>query len=284
VNVLATTHRYGVIGNPIAQSRSPFIHREFARQTGIELEYEAILAPLEGFTATVEAFFRAGGKGLNVTVPFKEQACALASGHLSQRASVAGAANTLWMHEGELHACNTDGVGLLSDLERLGYSLQGRRVLLVGAGGAARGVMQPLLLAGCAALRIANRNPARAGQLHDVVSRAMPELAARVQAGGLEDAGQNWDVVINATSSSLANTAPDLPEGLYAQDALAYDMVYGPEPTAFMQQARQQGAGRAVDGIGMLVGQAAASFAIWHGVAPDIEPVLHKLRDALLYT
>lgn len=276
--------RFGVIGNPIAQSRSPFIHHEFGRQTGIKLQYEAILAPLDGFAATVNAFFEEGGLGLNVTVPFKEQACRLAGERLSERARMAGAANTLWMCDGQLHACNTDGIGLLGDLARLGHAPTEQRVLMVGAGGAARGVMLPLLKAGCAQLRIVNRTPERAWALCRQLTDAMPEWAPRLQAGGLDDAAGQWDIVINATSSSLSHTPPDLPNGLYADGALAYDMVYGAQPTAFMDQARKQGAAQVADGIGMLVGQAAASFAIWHGATPDVEPVLRSLRAALLYT
>src|SRR5690606_7724473 len=216
-----------------------------------------------------------------VTVPFKEQAYALAHDHLSPRARMAGAVNTLWMEGGHLHGCNTDGVGLLSDLERLGHGPGGKRILLVGAGGAAKGVIFPLLDAGCTQLRVINRTAGRAEQLQAHVVDQLPEFAARLSAGGLSQADGPWDIGINATSSSLGNAPPDLPADLYAPGALAYDMVYGAHDTPFMLQARAHGAARLADGLGMLVGQAAASYAIWHGVQPNIEAVLRALRQAL---
>ncbi|MDS1140355.1 shikimate dehydrogenase [Pusillimonas sp. SM2304] len=273
--------RFGVAGNPIAHSRSPFIHEAFARQTGIALHYDRILAPLDGFADAVQAFFQQGGAGLNVTVPFKEQAFALARDHLSARARMAGAVNTLWMENGHLHGCNTDGLGLLNDLERLGHGPAGKRILLVGAGGAARGVVLPLLDAGCATLRVVNRTAERAAQLLAHVLGQAPAAAPRLSAGGLDQAAGPWDIVINATSSSLGDTPPGLPAGCYAPGALAYDMVYAAQATPFMLQARAQGAARTADGLGMLVGQAAASYAIWHGVQPQVEPVLEALRQAL---
>lgn len=276
-----TTLRYAVIGNPVEHSRSPAIHQAFARQCGIALEYDKLLAPLDGFSATVDEFFSQGGKGLNVTVPFKEEAYNLTRGAQSRRAELAGAVNTLWKENGRLHGCNTDGVGLLSDLRRLGHDPQSRRVLLVGAGGAARGVLLPLLEAGCAQLHIVNRSVERAHRLLAEVQAQLPQYAARMSSGSLPDAGRAWDIVINATSGSLSGQAPALPEGLYADNALAYDMVYASEPTAFMLQARAAGAGQCADGLGMLVGQAAVSFEIWHGVMPQTEAVLAQLRKAL---
>jgi len=281
------TPRYAVIGNPVAHSRSPRIHTLFARQTGVRLTYERVLAPVDGFTEAVKAFFAAGGRGLNVTVPFKEDAWRLAE-CLSARARAAGAVNTLWQQDGRLHGCNTDGVGLVGDLQRLvacsvaysGAGLAGRRVLLVGAGGAARGVLQPLLDAGCAQLRVVNRTAARAVEL----AQGWQDCPVAVEAGGLADAGQagGWDVVINATASSLAGAAPALPSGLYAPGALAYDMMYGgvngKYATLFMRAALADGAAQAADGLGMLVGQAAESFYLWHGVRPEVAPVLAALR------
>jgi shikimate dehydrogenase len=276
-----SSRRYAVVGNPITHSRSPYIHEAFARQTGIALSYERILAPLDGFADTVRAFFDQGGSGLNITVPFKEQAYLLAREHLSIRARLAAAVNTLWMQDGFLHGCNTDGVGLMSDLARLGHAPGNRRVLLVGAGGAAKGVVLPLLEAGCATLRIVNRTSARAAELMAQLVSHMPESSPRVTAGGLDEAEGSWDIVINATSSSLEDAAPALPLGIYAADALAYDMVYGPEETPFMRQAQAQGVRHRADGLGMLVGQAAASFAIWNGVTPEVAPVLSDLRRLL---
>jgi len=278
---LNTSQRYAVVGNPIEHSRSPAIHAAFASQCGIELQYDRLLAPLDGFADTVATFFAKGGRGLNVTVPFKEQAFQLARDHLSDRARVAGAVNTLWHENGRVHGCNTDGVGLLNDLRRLGHDPAGRRVLLVGAGGAARGVVLPLLAAGCVELRVVNRSSERAVRLHHDVVEQLPQHGSHLSSGSLGEAGSGWDIVINATSSSLANDAPALPSGIYAPGALAYDMVYGSEPTPFMVEAKAQGAATCADGLGMLVGQAAASFEIWHGVLPDAVPVLVQLRADL---
>lgn len=276
--------RYAVIGNPVAHSRSPQIHALFSAQTGKPLQYEPLLAPIDGFAATVQAFRELGGLGLNVTVPFKAEAFELARAHLSDRARLAGAVNTLWLENGAWHGCNTDGVGLVTDLLRLGVTLAGARVLLVGAGGAARGVLQPLADAGCTRIHIVNRTASRAQELATSWTAASTTTTTDVSAGALGDASiaGGWNVVINATASSLQGAAPDLPQGLYAPDALAYDMMYGAAPTAFMQQATADGAARIADGLGMLVGQAAESFLIWHGVRPDPAPVLATLRAALL--
>lgn len=277
----STLARYGVVGNPIAHSQSPFIHEAFARQTGIALDYERILAPLDGFADTVQAFFAAGGGGLNITVPFKEEAFALARAHLSPRAAIAGAVNTLWMANGALHGCNTDGAGLVADLVRLGYSPHGKRVLLLGAGGAARGAVPALLHAGCAALHVVNRTEERAARLRSDVLAQGVEDCAILTAGSLHDIPGEWDIVINATSASLDSTQRlDIPP-CYASNALAYDMVYGAQATPFMQKALEQGASHSADGLGMLVGQAAVSFGIWHGREPAIEPVLRALRERL---
>jgi len=288
-----TIPHYAVIGHPVAHSRSPWIHARFGAQSGIALEYGLIDAHEADFADTVLRFFEQGGAGLNVTVPFKGQAFALAQ-HASPRARLAEAANTLWMQNGELHACNTDGVGLVRDLvQQLAPPptplplagegcLEGSRILLVGAGGAARGVVFPLLDAGCAELRIVNRTPHTAQQLAEHVRANLPEAAGRVSAGGLADAaGARWDIVINASSSSLAGLAPDLPPGIYAPKALAYDMMYGATLSPFLRQAQAQGAARVQDGLGMLVQQAAESFFLWHGVRPDPAPVLKALRARL---
>lgn len=273
--------QYAVIGNPVDHSRSPSIHHAFARQCGIEMHYGKLLAPLDAFAVIVGEFFGSGGRGLNVTVPFKEQAHDLARSNLTRRAELAGAVNTLWMEQGQLHGCNTDGVGLLADLRRLGYDPEGKRVLLVGAGGAARGVLLPVLEAGCSHLRIVNRSPGRATALHAETAAKLPGFQQVLSSGTLAEAGTAWDIVINATSGSLSGQAPVLPAGLYASGALAYDMVYASEPTPFMQQAKASGALHCADGLGMLVGQAAASFEIWHGVRPEMEPVLDALRSEL---
>ncbi|MEN4922963.1 shikimate dehydrogenase [Achromobacter spanius] len=275
--------RYAVIGNPIAHSRSPQIHAMFSQQTGKPLRYERLLAPVDGFADAVAAFVADGGLGLNVTVPFKLDAYALAAGRLSSRARLAGAVNTLSWRDGAWHGCNTDGVGLVTDLLRLGVRLDGASVLLVGAGGAARGVLQPLAEAGCARIHIVNRTAARAEELAAAWRESGVSPQTRVTGGPLADAAApgGWNLVVNATASGLQNAAPDLPSGLYAPGAAAYDMMYGAQPTAFMKQAQADGAALTADGLGMLVGQAAESFFIWHGVRPDPAPVLAALREAL---
>ncbi len=266
------TDHYAVFGNPIAHSKSPLIHAAFARQTGQDLDYTALLAPLDGFAECVHAFRAGGGAGANVTVPFKEQAYALAS-RRTARAEAAGAVNTLHFKGAEIHGDNTDGAGLITDLTRnLGVALAGRRILLMGAGGAARGVVQPLLECGPAALFIANRTPARALELAARFRHVGP-----VAGGGYEAlAGSSYDLVINATAASLAGALPPLPEGIFTPDALAYDMMYG-QDTPFLQLARAARA-RTADGLGMLVEQAAEAFFLWRGVRPDTAPVIAMLR------
>lgn len=271
---------YAVIGNPVAHSRSPRIHQMFAQQTHQALHYTTLLAPVEGFDAVMQSFFAQGGKGLNVTVPFKLDAYRCAAAHLSARAQAAGAVNTLWLEQGDLHGCNTDGIGLMRDLQRLGVPLAGARVLLVGAGGAARGVLGPLLAADCAQIRVVNRTATRADAL--VADFYASARRTTLDAGGLEHAAlpAGWDLVINATASGLHDAAPELPSGLYAPGAWAYDMVYGATPPLFLRQAQEQGVNTA-DGLGMLVEQAAESFRIWRGVLPDTAPVLTALRTEL---
>ncbi|HEX7386510.1 MAG TPA: shikimate dehydrogenase [Castellaniella sp.] len=269
------TDRYAVIGNPIAQSKSPIIHAAFARQLGHDLSYERILATHEDFEQVVRAFAASGGRGMNVTAPFKLAAMAL-SDQLSERAQVAQAVNTLSFTADGILGDNTDGYGLVHDIrERLKVQLTGRRVLLVGAGGAARGVLLPLLQADLAGLLVVNRSADRAEALVAPWKSRYP-----VSAGGLDGArGQQFDVVVNATSTGLSDTAVDLGMGIYAPGAVAYEMVYGRE-TAFMAEARAQGAEVVTDGLGMLVGQAAESYRIWRGVMPDMAPVWRALSEA----
>jgi shikimate dehydrogenase len=263
------TDRYAVIGNPVAHSRSPWIHAEFARATRQDIEYGAIEAPLDGFARAVDEFRAAGGKGLNVTLPFKEEAfryCADASA----RARAAGAANTLVLDRAAAYGDNTDGAGLLRDLEsNLGFSPGGRRLLIAGAGGAARGVVAPLLAAGASRLVIANRTAAKA--------RALAARFERVSGCGYgELEGETFDLVVNATSAGLAGEAPALPRSAFGEGCLAYDMLYGRD-SPFLAMARAAGA-RTSDGLGMLVEQAAESFFVWRGVRPDTRPLLETLR------
>lgn len=263
--------RYAVIGNPVAHSKSPWIHAAFARATGQDLEYGRIEAPPDGFAPALERFRASGGKGLNVTLPFKEQAfrcCARAS----SRASLAQAVNTL-VFGAELLGDNTDGVGLVRDLsQNLAVELAGKTLLLMGAGGAAQGVLGALLETRVAKLMVANRTPGRA--------HALGARFAGVSGCGYDElAGCSFDIVINATSAGLAGQAPALPAGVLNDRTLAYDMVYGRD-TPFLAAARAAGA-RACDGLGMLVEQAAESFFIWRGVRPQTQPVLEALRGTI---
>jgi len=262
------TDRYAVFGHPIAHSKSPQIHAAFARQTGQDMSYEAILAPKDGFAASVAAFIAAGGRGANVTVPFKEEAYRLAS-RLSPRAQHAGAVNTLVFDDGIL-GDNTDGAGLVADLTRnLRCALAGKRILLVGAGGAARGVIDPLLDQTPAELVIANRTVSRAQELADLFGRG-------VRACGFDALDMPFDLVINATAASLAGELPPLSPHIFTAGTLAYDMMYGRD-TPFLAFARSHGAATA-DGLGMLVEQAAEAFYLWRGVRPDTAPVIAALR------
>ena len=273
--------RYAVIGHPVAHSRSPAIHAMFARQTGQSIDYGRLPAPPDGFAATVDAFRREGGRGLNVTLPFKAEAFALADDH-SARARAAGAVNTLVFDGSRVFGDNTDGAGLLRDVARLGLDCGGARVLLLGAGGAARGVLHPLLDAGAQRIVIANRTADRAQALVGAFGDARLSgcgLDAVAPGGAL--AGERFELLVNATSSGLADEAPLIASALLAQLRLAYDMVYAARPTAFVRAAAQAGCGRAVDGLGMLVEQAAESFFVWRGVRPDTAPVHAALRAAL---
>jgi len=261
--------RYAVIGNPVAHSKSPWIHAEFARATGQYLEYGRIEAPLEAFSRTVAAFRAAGGRGCNVTLPFKAEAFTLATDP-TPRARAARAANTLRFEGEKLFADNTDGAGLVNDLVRnLRRPVAGVRVLLMGAGGAAQGVIGPLLEARPAALVVANRTAARA--------QALAERFAGARGGGYQAlAGASFDLLVNATSAGLSDESLPLPAGLFAPGALAYDMVYGRD-TPFLRAARGVGAATS-DGLGMLVEQAAESFFFWRGVRPETRAVLAALR------
>ncbi|MCO5108878.1 MAG: shikimate dehydrogenase [Burkholderiaceae bacterium] len=287
------TDRYAVIGNPVAHSRSPSIHARFARQTGQDIEYGRLLAPLDGFVEAVERFRDAGGRGLNVTLPFKLEAFAWAA-RRSARAQAAGAVNTLRFDAGAAYGDNTDGAGLVRDIEaRLGLPLAGRSVLILGAGGATRGVLAPLLDAGVARLTIANRTPARAIALVDGFLRAASAsppagapggsapAGARLRGCGFDDAGQGFDLVVNATSAGLAGERLPIADALLAGAVLAYDMFYAARETAFVAQALAAGCPRACDGLGMLVEQAAESFLVWRGVRPLTAPVYEALRAEL---
>ncbi len=268
-----TPDQYTVIGNPIAHSKSPMIHQAFARQTDQHMTYSQTLGCLTHFAEDVRVFIDAGGKGLNVTVPFKQQAFDLAD-TLSTQAEAAGAVNTLSVQaDGTLFGDNTDGVGLVRDLQHNhGIALADKHILLIGAGGAARGVLHPLLACQPASIRIANRNPDKAQALAQLV--ATPQV---IGCGLSEIPAQPFDLLINATAASLQGQIPAIPASAVGADSQAYDMLYSPEPTAFMRWASQQGARQVMDGLGMLVEQAAASFYQWRGVRPDTAPVLANM-------
>ncbi|MBC8638733.1 shikimate dehydrogenase [Caballeronia sp. EK] len=273
--------QYAVIGNPIEHSKSPWIHAKFAEQTGEPVEYGRILGPLNGFEREVKNFVASGGRGMNVTVPFKLEAHALADS-LSPRAAAAGAVNTLAFGPDGVRGDNTDGVGLVRDIEvNLGVSLKGARILLLGAGGAARGVVLPIFDRAPAALTIVNRTAAKANQLVEQFAQNAAECGVRFAGGGADSAeAGRYDVIVNATAGSLDAALPDCDDSAFGAGTLAYDMMYGAQPTVFMQHASKLGA-RASDGLGMLVEQAAESFFIWRGVRPDGGAVLRELRQTL---
>ncbi len=270
------TDRYAVIGNPIAHSRSPLIHTAFARQTGQNLSYETLLAPLTEFPATVRRFQAEGGRGVNVTVPFKEAAWQMAD-ELSPRARLAQAANTLVFTGTGIFADNTDGVGLIADLrQNLDFPLARKRILLMGAGGAARGVIGALLAEQPLLLVVANRTVSRALALqHHFAPYGIVEACDYAALRGVP-----FDCVINATAASLTGAALALPDTLFAPGSLAYDMMYGDRATPFLQFAQQHGAAHCADGLGMLVEQAAVAFRLWRQVQPQTQPVIGQLRVA----
>ncbi|WLS79361.1 shikimate dehydrogenase [Erwinia pyri] len=269
-------HTFAVFGNPIAHSKSPRIHQLFAEQTGLPHSYGRICAPVEGFAASLTEFLAQQGEGANVTLPFKEEAYALAD-ELTERASMAGAVNTVKrLEDGRLLGDNTDGIGLLTDLQRLNLIKPGDRVLLIGAGGAARGVILPLLSFGCS-LTITNRTLSKAQLLADVFQHA-----GGVNAKAMDRlAGEQFDLIINATSSGIGGEIPAIPASLISSSLRCYDMFYQATATPFLSWCEQQGAKEMADGLGMLVGQAAHSFFLWHGKLPDITPVIAVMKAEL---
>jgi len=258
----------------VAHSQSPFIHAEFARQTGQALSYDRVLVPLDGFARAMREFADSGARGCNVTVPFKFEVPALAD-RLSPRATLAQAANTLRFDAGGWFADNTDGIGLVRDIEgRLGLKLRGRAVLMLGAGGAARGALGPLQEAGCARLTVANRSLSRAAGLGTEVC-GLEELGPKLRSEGA------WNLVINATSAGLSAQTLPIDAQVLAEADLVYDMVYAAQPTDFLKRALALGARQASDGLGMLVAQAAEAYRLWQGVTPNAAPVYAALRASL---
>jgi len=271
---------YCVMGNPVEHSRSPWIHARFAELTGQSLHYDKRLIPLDGFATAVSAFVAEGGRGCNITVPFKFEAAALAT-HTSERAMLALASNVLTFRDGDILADNTDGAGLVNDIQRnAGLDLQGRRVLLIGAGGAAAGVLGPLILARPAGISVANRTLSKASELVERHAALALLQKTELTAHDLQGLEADFDVIINATASSLSGAGVPVAASTLKPGALAYDMMYGPAAQGFLTWAREHGA-VARDGLGMLVEQAAESFLIWRGVLPPSQPVLAELRAML---
>ena len=266
------TDKYAVIGNPISHSKSPLIHAEFAKQTDQDISYVVVLAPLDGFAATIQDLINKGFKGANVTVPFKLEAFDLCN-ELTERAKSANAANTLTFESGKIKGDNTDGIGLVNDIKiNLKHALEGAQILLLGAGGAAQGALFPLLNAHPKSIIIANRTLAKAQQMAEKAG-----VAAKVSANTFESLQGKFDVIINATSTGLSDSKLPISDAIFAKNCLAYDMMYGRE-TAFMQQAKANGA-QVADGLGMLVEQAAEAFFLWRGVHPQTAPVIKMLRS-----
>lgn len=270
--------RYAVFGNPIKHSKSPQIHAQFAKQTAQALSYEAICVEEADFTAAVTEFLAPERTGLNITIPFKQDAWNLAEVR-TPRAELAGAVNTLYRDaEGRLCGDNTDGVGMVRDIvENHGGQIREKRVLVLGAGGAVRGVLEPLLVQAPATLVIANRTASKALDLADLVA----DLGDVHGCGYDALPGQCFDLVINGTAASLQGEVPPLPDDLLADQAWCYDMMYGADETAFNAWAREHGAANVIDGLGMLVEQAAESFAIWRGVKPETKTVIDQIRAGL---
>lgn len=270
--------RYAVFGNPIKHSKSPLIHAMFAQQCSQQMLYRAVRVELDGFAQAASHFFNGGGVGLNVTVPFKREAFEFAN-RLSDRAARAGAVNTLTRaSDGVIEGDNTDGIGLVRDLAaNLGWAVQGLRVLIIGAGGAVRGVLEPLLRESPQELLIVNRTGGRATQLAVEFADVGP-----LEGGAYDLIGaRQFDLVINATSAGLSGAMPELPGSLLTERSCCYDLVYGTEPTPFMRWSAFHAAWAVADGLGMLVEQAAESFYIWRGVRPETGPVITELRQIM---
>ncbi|KUI96777.1 shikimate dehydrogenase [Vibrio sp. MEBiC08052] len=280
---MAYQDQYAVFGNPIGHSKSPFIQTLFARQTNQDMIYTAELAPIDGFKTAVDAFFSQGGKGCNITVPFKEEAYAFAD-QLTERAKIAGAVNTLKkVDDGGILGDNTDGAGLVQDLLQYQVPLKGAKILLIGAGGAAKGVIHPLLVQLPDSIVITNRTFSKAQDLAAFFQKHnnQNQTSVPVSAQPMPEIHTAFDVVINSTSASLAGELPDISGDIFAEKSVAYDMMYGKGLTVFNQWAVENGCAHAYDGLGMLVGQAAESFMLWRGIRPGTRQILSELRRNL---
>ncbi len=270
------TDHYAVFGNPIGHSKSPFIHTLFARQTNQTMDYTAKLAPVDGFVAAAKEFFSNGGRGCNITVPFKEDAYQFAD-RLTERARLAGAVNTLKkLDDGEILGDNTDGEGLVQDLMQYQVPLKGAKILLIGAGGAARGVIKPLLDKQPASITVTNRTFSKAKQLAELFQHL-----GCVDAVLMNEIDSEFDVIINSTSASLGGELPAISPAIFGSHSVSYDMMYGKGLTIFNHWALENGCAHAYDGLGMLVGQAAESFMLWRGLRPGTKQILRELRRNL---
>jgi len=275
---MTQSKKYAVFGNPIKHSKSPVIHAAFAQQCSLQLQYRAVRVELDGFARAVRNFFDGDGAGLNVTVPFKREAFNLAD-TLSDRARRAGAANTLSpLADGGIAGDNTDGIGLVSDMvANLGWAVRDKRVLVLGAGGAVRGVLEPLMRERPQELLVVNRTPERATEL----ASEFADLG-QIEGGAYTlITNRQFDLIINGTSAGLSGEMPALPSSLLTDHSCCYDMVYGAEPTVFMRWAAHHAAWAVSDGLGMLVEQAAQSFYLWNHARPETRPVIHQLRSVL---
>lgn len=271
------TDSYAVFGNPINHSKSPHIHRHFAEQTGQDMAYTKHMVPVGQFEQAAGEFFQQGGKGLNVTVPFKLDAYSFAA-RLTPRARRAGAVNTLAMQtDGTILGDNTDGIGMIHDMHNLDWEVRGKRVLVLGAGGAVRGILQPLLEQEPLQVVIANRTLHKAEQL----AAGFHDLGPIQALDYIHLTDQQFDLVINGTSASMSGDLPPLPDNILAKGACCYDLMYSAEPTVFLQWADTHGAARVADGLGMLVGQAAEAFYLWRQIRPEVVPVITAMRRQL---
>jgi len=275
MNETVTTDRYGVMGYPISHSRSPVIHRLFALQTGQDMQYELLQVAPEKLDTALRQFQRTGGKGLNITVPHKKAVARLVD-QMSERASTAGAVNTIVFRDSEIYGDNTDGIGLLRDLSvNHSVNLEGSNILVLGAGGATRGIVAPLLEMQPASLRIANRTLGKAQDLVEGFEKLGPVTACRFN---VVPVSEPYDLIINATSAGLHGDTPPYPEAAISANTFCYDLSYGLQTTPFSAWAREHGAAKSVMGWGMLVEQAAESFYLWRGVRPDTAPILKRMH------
>ena len=278
INLEPGVDNYAVMGNPVSHSKSPLIHKTFANQTGENIYYQAIHVELDGFAVAVQTFREYGGKGLNITLPFKGEAYQCAT-RLSERARTARAVNTLTFNESDINGDNTDGIGLVKDLLNNGIELSGCRILIIGAGGAVRGIISPLLQQEPESIMIANRTVSKARDLVGSLNNQ-----THLNACGLDELNKlgSFDVIINGTSSGLSGELPAIPESILDSNSACYDMVYGDRETVFVGWCREAGVRIALDGLGMLVEQAAESFYIWRGVRPETAPVIQMLRSEIM--